>query len=117
MVTITLEEYKELLLKEKPTDKDRELLKRILDAMSPYLNYTSETSLSTYGDTVSENIKCEKPKKVIVEILNIIKYVDFELYMKIWNSVMTHERNRKAQEEQIEQMNQAKALRKENGEE
>ena len=44
----------------------------------------------------------------------MIKYLDFDRYMKMWNKVMTNERERKAQEELIKQMNEAKELRQEN---
>ena len=32
-VTIPLDEYKELLLKEKPTDRDHEILNRVINAV------------------------------------------------------------------------------------
>jgi len=45
--------------------------------------------------------------------MRMLKYVDFDRYMKIWNGVQTAERNRKAMEAQIAQMNEAKEIRSE----
>ena len=110
MVTITLEEYKELLLKEKPTDKDKELLKRILDIVEPHLKY-SDYKYDSYR--VMEDVVIEDVDKILKEIFTMLKYVDFDKYMEIWNKVMTAERKRKEQEEIIKQMNQSKEIRSE----
>lgn len=114
MVTITLEEYKELLLKEKPTDKDRELLKRIIDIVEPNLKYSDYRYDSC---RVMEDVKIEDVEKVAKDIFTMLKYVDFDKYMEIWNKVMTAERKRKEQEELINQMNKAKEMRGENKDE
>ena len=110
IVSIPLEEYKELLLREKPTDKDRELLKRILDIVEPKLEYTEDR----WNFKVMENVKLQNADEVAKEIFIMLKYVDFDKYMEIWNKVMTAERKRKEQEEIIKQMKQAKEIRKEN---
>ena len=107
-VSISAEEYKELLLREKPTDKDRELLKRIFDIIEPKLEY------STYSyDYVMEHVKVDDQKEIFKEIFTMLKYVDFDKYMEIWNKVMSNERKRKDQEELLKQMNNAKEIRKE----
>ena len=110
-VTISLEEYKELLLKEKPTDKDHEILSRILSTVTSHLKYSEKDSWSSryFGD----NMKIENSDEVMQEIINILKYADFDKYMTIWNSVQTAERNRKAMQDKIDQMNRAKELREE----
>lgn len=109
MVTIPLEEYKELLLREKPTDKDRELLKRIFDLIEPNLKYVERGY--SYSNDVMKNVSIEGTDKIFVEIFTMLKYVDFDRYMTIWNMVMTNERKRKDQEELLKQMNDAKKLR------
>ena len=113
-ITISLEEYKELLLRERPTDKDRELLTRISNIVLPHLKY-SDYKYDSYR--VMEDVKLENADDVLKEIFTMIKYVDFERYMEIWNGVMTAERKRKEQQELIEQMNRAKEIRKENNNE
>ena len=114
MITISLEEYKELLLKEKPTTNETELLRRIIEMISSKLVY-SDSSYS--NDLVMENVELREPRKVWSELFTLIKYVDFQLYMKIWNGVMTKERERKQQEELVRQMHQAKQIREKNDEE
>lgn len=108
MVTIPIEEYKELLLKDKPTDKDRELCERILGEIAKNLKYTEK---EYYSNCVGDNMEVEHPGDVITEIMRMLKYVDFDRYMKMWNSVMTNERNRKAMNDKLDQMNRAKDLR------
>ena len=107
-VSISAEEYKELLLKEKPTDKDRELLKRIFDIIEPKLMYSNYKY-----DYVMENVKIDETREIFKEIFMMLKYVDFDKYMETWNKVMTNERRRKDQEELVKQMNGAKEIRKE----
>ena len=110
-VTIPLDEYKELLLKERPTDRDREILNRIIDTVTANLKYSDKHSWSS--EYLGDNMKIEESDKVMQEIMNIIKYTDFDRYMSIWNSVQTAERNRKAMQEQIDHMNAARELRNE----
>ncbi len=108
MVTITLEEYKELLLREKPTDQDKETLTRVFDIIEQNLSY------GTYSyDEVMKDVVIKDSRDVIKQIFTMLKYVDFDRYMEIWNKVMTNERKRKEQELLIKQMNEAKELRKE----
>lgn len=110
-VTISLEEYKELLLKEKPTDKDHEVLSRILSTVTSHLKYSEERTWSSAY--LGDNLAVEDSNEVMQEIINILKYADFDRYMTIWNSVQTAERNRKAMQDKIDQMNRAKELREE----
>lgn len=109
-VTISLEEYKELLLKDKPLrGNDGEMLERIFNIIEQNLEYTDKNYYF-----VMKNVRVKDSDTVLQEIFNMIKYLDFDRYMKMWNKVMTNERERKAQEELIKQMNEAKELRQEN---
>lgn len=110
-VTIGLEEYKELLLKDKPLrGNDGEMLERIFNIIETNLTYIEN---DYYSNVVMKNVQIKDSDKVMKEIFNMIKYLDFDRYMKIWNKVMTNEREKKAQEEKIKQMNEAKEIRKE----
>ena len=111
-VTISLEEYKELLLKDKPTNRDHEICERIISAVGESLKYSEEHTWD--NDYIGDNMEVQNGNRVVKEIMRIFKYLDFERYMKIWNEVQTAERNRKAMQEQIDQMNRAKELREEN---
>ena len=111
-VTISLEEYKELLLKDRPSDTEHMILGRIMDVLTEYIEYSEDRTWSS--DYLGNNMEITESGKAFKEIVNIIKYTDFEKYMEIWNNVQTAERNRKAMEEQIDQMNRAKEMREEN---
>ena len=107
-VTISLEEYKELLLKEKPSNNDHELLERFFREIEKHLEYSDYKYGSEY---LGDNMAVKDPYSVFKEIMLALKYVDFERYMKMWNHVQTRERKRKDMEAQIEQMNKAKEMR------
>ena len=122
MIKITLLEYRELLLKEKPTNKSHETLERILSIIESNLEYEESEYIA-----IVDNLKIKREEEVLKEILFALKYTDFDRYMTMWNKTMSAEkvmrpdevyaeRERKAQEEKINQMNQAKELRKENRE-
>lgn len=111
-ITIPLEEYKALLLKENPTNRDHEICERIISTVGESLEYSKENSW--YSDYIGDNMKVQNGDRVVKEIMHILKYLDFERYMKIWNGVQTAERNRKAMQEQIDHMNAAKDLRNDN---
>lgn len=108
-VTIPLEEYKELLLKDKPLrGNDGEMLERILTVIESHLEYTEN---DYYSNVVMKHVKVKNSDDIIKEIMQMIKYLDFDRYMKVWNKIMSNERERKAQEEKIKQMNEAKEIR------
>lgn len=110
-VTISLEEYKELLLKDKPLKgNDGEMLERIFNIIEPKLQYTEN---DYYSNVVMKHVKIKDSDDVMKEIFNMVKYLDFDRYMKMWNKVMSNERERKAQEELINQMKEAKEIRAE----
>lgn len=110
-VTISLEEYKELLLKDKPSSTDHEILERILGEVEKHLKYSD--SKWDHGH-VGDNMKVDDTDNVCAEIMRVVKYVNFDRYMKMWNAVQTHERKRKEMQGKVEQMNRAKELREEN---
>lgn len=111
MVSIPLEEYKELLLRESPGETKNVILGRILESLPNYLKYEENHYASGYVD---DYLRAEHGNGFITEVVRIIKYTDFELYMQIWNGIMTGERKRNAMEEQIEQMRKAKEIRENN---
>ena len=110
MVTIPLEEYKELLLRDRPSDHDKELAERLLSILGESLEYTDE-KMSSWNDVVGPHMQLVGSKSAIKEMLNMLRYVDPERYMGLFNKVMTAERERKANEERINHMNEAKELR------
>lgn len=110
MVTISIDEYKELLLKDKPSSTDHEMVERIFNEIQKHLEYSDSRYNSGH---IGNEMKVDNSTEVIKEIMQMCKYIDFDRYMKMWNTVQSNERKRKAMEEQIDQMNRAKELRNE----
>ena len=111
MVSIPLEEYKELLLRDHPSDCEKVILGRIISILPSYLEYADNEYYSGY---IVDYLKSTKSSEFLCELVKCIKYTDFELYMAIWNKVMTGEREKNSMEELIEQMRRAKEIRSEN---
>lgn len=110
MVTIPLEEYRELLLKDKPVgSNDTVIIERLIEQITNNLKYEESTYYSNY---IGDNMAIKDDKKIIKEFINMLKYVDFDRYMTIWNKVMTIHRKDEEMKAKIEQMNQAKEIRK-----
>ena len=110
-VTIPLDEYKELLLKDKPVS-DNTNYERILDYIADRLEYSKKDSWSS--DYMGDNMKyVAGDERLVKEILTMLKYTNFEKYMEIWNKVQTKHRNEEEMKLKIEQMNNAKEIRKE----
>lgn len=111
MVTIPLEEYKELLLKDKPKSSDDSvLLERFMAMVEEGLEYSDS---SYYNGYINDNMQVKDDKKIVVEFMRMLRYVDFERYMNIWNKVQTAHRKDEEMKAKIEQMNKAKELRQE----
>lgn len=111
MVTIPLEEYKELLLKNKPKDNNETIMfNKIVDEIERNLEYTKD---EYYSSVVMKNVRLKDSDKVIKEIINMIKYIDFDRYITIWNKVMTNHRKEEEEKMKIKQMNDSKEIRKE----
>ena len=112
MVTIPLEEYKELLLKDKPQgSNDSQLLEKILNCLEQDLEYCDEKYYSGY---VGRKMRIKHADDVVKEVMKIIKYLDFDRYMSIWNKVMSAHRKEEEQKLKIQQMNEAKEIREQN---
>lgn len=111
-VTIPLEEYKELLLRDKPSEHDKEVLDKLLGILAEGLNYTDESrSYSSYY--MGDHLECRECEKLVKELLTMLRYVDRELYMRVWNAVVTRHREEEAKAAMVEQMNMAREIRKE----
>ncbi|MDL2276586.1 hypothetical protein LJC02_02915 [Breznakia sp. OttesenSCG-928-G09] len=113
MVTISLEEYKELLLKDKPqSDNDSVLMERLLENIVPNLKYSENDYYSNY---IGDNMKLEKEEKIIVDFMKSLKYQNFDKYMEIWNRVQSNHRKEEEMKLKMEQMNKAKEIRTKEG--
>lgn len=100
-VTISLEEYKELLLKEKPNDKDRMLLERIKELLFEHIKYEKD-----WNDNVSIDFKYDS--RFTEELITTIKVVDKEFYKEMIKFVCD-EKLKKEQEKA--KMEKARAIK------
>lgn len=113
-VTIPLQEYKELLLKETQTpDSDNVNFERVLNYIEERLVYSKEDRWdSSY---LGNNLKYKDDNTNLVkEVITMLKYTNFDRYMKIWNNVQTKHRKEEELKMKMEQMNKAKEIRQEN---
>lgn len=112
MVTIPLEEYKALLLKEQPTEKSHELCERMLSMLADHIEY-DEHEDRYWSSSIGDHMKAKGERELVVDMMTMLKFVDFDRYMRIWNDVMTAKRNADAMQAKIDQMNEAREMRKE----
>ena len=75
-VTITLDEYKELLLKDKPNNKDTMLLERIKELLYYHIKYEKD-----WNDNVTIDFKYDS--KFCEELITTIKVIDKEFYKEM----------------------------------
>lgn len=110
-VSIPLEEYKELLLRDAPSHSDKILSERMLQIIASHMEYDpKESSYSSY--LIVPNLKCMESNKVLTEIFTMLKYVEREKFMFIFNTLATQYREKLAEDEKIAHMNAAKEARK-----
>lgn len=112
-VTITLEEYKTLLLKEQPKDNLNVVLNTLYQLLCDHVEYSSDNSY--YSDYIGDNMKFNDKdmKSSFVAFFKALKYVDTNAYMELWNKIQTEHRKKEEAKAKAEQMNKAKEIRKE----
>lgn len=105
-VTISLTEYKELLLKERPSDNDKWLLEKIK-------NYIAQQCKL---DRDCRDINIKDSYDFARDILRFIKVVDFDFYKLIVKKCYDIEMEKEEAKIRVEKMNAIKELNKENKE-
>jgi len=100
-IIISLEEYKELLLKEKPNNKDKMLLERIKELLFEHIKYGKD-----WNDNV--NIDFKHDNRFTEELITTIKVVDKEFYKEMVKFVCD-EKLKKEQEKT--KMEKARAIK------
>lgn len=106
-VTISLEEYKELLLKDKPNNKDTMLLERIKDLLYEHIEYEKD-----WNDNITIDFKYDS--KFCDELITIIKVIDKELYKEMLKYVCDEKAKKDADKAKMEK---ARAIKQVNDEE
>lgn len=104
MIKISLSEYKELLLKERPSDNDKWLLEKIK-------NFIAENCRL---DTNCKEISIKDSYDFARDILNFIKMIDLGFYKSIVKKCYDDKLEEEETKLRIEKMNAMKELNKEN---
>ena len=106
-VTISLEEYKELLLKDKPNNKDTVLLERIKDLLFDHIEYYKNWNDDIIIDFKRDSAFCD-------ELITTIKVIDKELYKEMLKYVCDEKAKKDADKAKMEK---ARAIKQVNEEE
>lgn len=112
-VTITLDEYKTLLLKEQPKDNLKVVLNTLYQLLCDHVEYSH--SVNYYSDYIGDNMEFNDSnlESDFVTFFRALKYVDTNAYMELWNKIQTEQRKKEEAKAKAEQMNKAKEIRKE----
>lgn len=112
-VTITLDEYKTLLLKEQPKDNLKVVLNTLYQLLCDHVEYSH--SVNYYSNYIGDNMKFDDSnlESDFVTFFRTLKYVDTNAYMELWNKIQTEQRKKEEAKAKAEQMNKAKEIRKE----
>ena len=104
-VTISLDEYKELLLKEKPNNKDTMLLDRIKELLYDHIKYEKD-----WNDNIKIDFKHDS--KFCDELITIIKVVDKEFYKDMIKFVCDEKTKKDVEKAKMEKARAIKDLNK-----
>ena len=112
-VTITLDDYKALLIKEQPKDNLKVVLNTLYQLLCDHVKYTREGSY--YSDYIGDNMMFDDSnlESDFVTFFKALKYVDTNAYIELWNKIQTEQRKKEEAKVKAEQMNKAKEIRKE----
>lgn len=102
-VTISLSEYKELLLKERPSENDKWLLEKIKDFIANNCEL----------DSNYKNIEINSSWKFSEDLLKFIKLIDMEYYKTIVEKCYNNKLEEEETKLRVEKMNAIKELNKE----
>ena len=93
-VTISLEEYKELLLRDKPNNKDTMLLERIKDLILESIKYDEDWDKNVRIDFKNDSRFTE-------ELITTIKVIDKELYKEMIKHICDEKAKKDAEKAQM----------------
>lgn len=105
-VTITLDEYKELLLKDKPNNKDAMLLERIKELLYEHIKYYKNWNDNITIDFKSDDNFCK-------ELITTIKVIDKEFYKEMLKYVCDEKAKKDAEKARMEKARAIKELNEE----
>lgn len=102
-ITISLSEYKELLMKERPSDNDKWLVEKIKNFIADNVSLSSDYTSITIKDSYDFSR----------DILKFIKLVDLDFYKSIVKTCYDKKLEEEETKLRVEKMNAIKKLNKE----
>lgn len=105
-ITISLDEYKELLLKDKLNDKDTMLLERIKELLFEHIKYEKD-----WNDNIKIDFKYDS--KFCDELITVIKVIDKEFYKDMLKHVCDEKAKKDAEKAKMEKARAIKNIDKE----
>lgn len=104
-VTISLDEYKELLLKDKPNNKDTILLERIKELLYDHIEYKKD-----WNNNITVDFKYDS--KFCDELITTIKVIDKEFYKELIKFVCDEKAKKDVEKSKMEKARAIKDIDK-----
>ncbi len=105
-IVISIDEYKELLLKDKPNNKDTMLLDRIKTLLYEHIKYRKD-----WEDNITIDFKYDS--KFCEELITTIKVIDKDLYKEMIKFVCDEKAKKDAEKAKTEKARAIKDIDKE----
>lgn len=105
-IVISIDEYKELLLKDKPNNKDTMLLDRIKTLLYEHIKYKKD-----WEDNITIDFKYNS--KFCEELITTIKVIDKDLYKEMIKFVCDEKAKKDAEKSKMEKARAIKDIDKE----
>lgn len=105
-IVISIDEYKELLLKDKPNNKDTMLLDRIKTLLYEHIKYRKD-----WEDNITIDFKYDS--KFCEELITTIKVIDKDLYKEMIKFVCDEKAKKDAEKAKMEKARAVKNIDKE----
>lgn len=105
-IVISIDEYKELLLKDKPNNKDTMLLDRIKTLLYEHIKYRKD-----WEDNITIDFKYDS--KFCEELITTIKVIDKDLYKEMIKFVCDEKAKKDAEKAKMEKARAVKDIDKE----
>lgn len=104
-IVISIDEYKELLLKDKPNSKDAMLLDRIKTLLYDHIKYEKDWNNNITIEFKSDNKFCD-------ELITTIKVIDKEFYKEMLKFVCDEKAKKDAEKSKMEKARAIKDIDK-----
>lgn len=105
-VVINLDEYKELILKDRPNDKDAILLRKIKELLFEHIKYEKD-----WNGNITIDFKYDS--KFTEELITVIKIIDKEFYKEMIKFVCDEKQKKDKEKAQMEKARAIKDIDKE----